>query len=217
MSHPADLLSLPKGPRSKSADNADAPVPPAANQQESINGDNGSSAVNNLTADSAANNTSVTAGASRDQAASSELLTDADGFIDEGSDDELELDLSTEVAATLRSTVVLLIPFILHLEIACVLDALKMLIKRAASMKASAFILPLLRDPALALISTGTNREEWLCTQEGCGKAHGKSLMSAAAHIATAAHMLHLEEAGAATKQSLEKMSLKAIRKEYGV
>ncbi|CAI5480253.1 unnamed protein product [Closterium sp. Yama58-4] len=217
MSHPADFPTLPKGPRTKTADNAAAPTLPAVNQQESVTGDNATSGVNNVMADSAAHKVSDPAGTSHDQAASSALLTDADGFIDEGSDYELELDLSTEVAVTLRSTAVLLIPFILHLEIACVLDALKMLIKRAASLKASAFILPLLRDPALALISTGTNREEWLCKQEGCGKAHGKSFMTSAAHIATAAHMLHLEEAGAATKQSLEKMSLNAIRKEYGV
>ncbi|CAI5488878.1 unnamed protein product [Closterium sp. Naga37s-1] len=86
----------------------------------------------------------------------------------------------------------------------------------AASLPASPLITPILLDPAIVLISTGGNREEWICTQVGCGKAKGKSFMSAADHITTANHLIHLEQLGSATRASLEKASLNVTRKDYG-
>ncbi|CAI5499550.1 unnamed protein product [Closterium sp. Naga37s-1] len=83
----------------------------------------------------------------------------------------------------------------------------------AALLKASSLFLPILRDPAIALVSTGSSREDWICTQMGCGKAKGKSLMAAADHISAAAHLLELAKAGSATKESLDKLNLDVIRK----
>ncbi|CAI5505079.1 unnamed protein product [Closterium sp. Naga37s-1] len=87
----------------------------------------------------------------------------------------------------------------------------------AASLRVNPLTLPIVLDPAVALISTGNLREEWLCTQTGCRKAHGTSLMDAAAHIKLANHLQHLETLGSATKPTLEKASLSAIRKDYGI
>ncbi|CAI5515118.1 unnamed protein product [Closterium sp. Naga37s-1] len=87
----------------------------------------------------------------------------------------------------------------------------------AASLRASPLITPLLLDEAFVLISTGSNREEWLCTLESCGKTHGKSFMAAADHITSASHLLGLEKLGAATRSSLEKLGLHVIRKEYQI
>ncbi|CAI5499380.1 unnamed protein product [Closterium sp. Naga37s-1] len=70
---------------------------------------------------------------------------------------------------------------------------------------------------AFVLISTGSNREEWLCTLESCGKTHGKSFMAAVDHITSASHLLGLEKLGAATRSSLEKLGLHVIRKEYQI
>ncbi|CAI5496988.1 unnamed protein product [Closterium sp. Naga37s-1] len=70
---------------------------------------------------------------------------------------------------------------------------------------------------AIALISTFSSREDWICTHAGCGKAKGKSLMAAADHISVAAHLQQLAKAGSATKQSLDKINLTAIRKECGL
>ncbi|CAI5954603.1 unnamed protein product [Closterium sp. NIES-64] len=85
-----------------------------------------------------------------------------------------------------------------------------------ASLPASPLITPIPLDPAIVLISTGGNREEWICTQVGCGKAKGKSFMSTADHITTANHLIHLEQLGSATCASLEKASLNVTRKDYG-
>ncbi|CAI5945295.1 unnamed protein product [Closterium sp. NIES-64] len=87
----------------------------------------------------------------------------------------------------------------------------------AASLRASPLITPLLLDAAFVLISTGSNREEWLCTLESCGKTHGKFFMAAADHITSASHLLGLEKLGAATRSSLEKLGLHVIRKEYQI
>ncbi|CAI6006065.1 unnamed protein product [Closterium sp. NIES-64] len=86
-----------------------------------------------------------------------------------------------------------------------------------ASLKASSLMLPILHDPAIAFVSTGSSREDWICTQTGCGKAKGKSFMSEADHITVAAHLQQLEKPGSATKASLDRMNLTVIRKDYGV
>ncbi|CAI5978080.1 unnamed protein product [Closterium sp. NIES-64] len=86
-----------------------------------------------------------------------------------------------------------------------------------ASLRVNPLRLPIVLDPAVALISTGNLREEWLCTQTGYRKAHGTFLMDDAAHIKQANHLQHLETLGTATKPTLEKASLSAIRKDYGI
>ncbi|CAI5493877.1 unnamed protein product [Closterium sp. Naga37s-1] len=352
-------MSHPKGLRFKPAANsagsvgvntASDPLLKPANGKKS-GGEEISSPFNKLAGniDSTASGSGLSAQekASTKAIASGSVLTDEDGFLDDDFDDDMVVDLDKEASTMLRSTAILLIPFVLAQEISCIIDAVKMLMKRgwyselsqnvlqtvkfqvlqpayiakvrycrlqasfilesdavwvakkevvyqalngklhklhwqrledavfnrekslnphaievilkgvsasvelsmihdwlalykiaswdrsaflrctclhrvlhpvtAASLSASTIVLPLLRDPALALISTGSCREEWICVQEGCGKAHGKIFMTASEHIATAAHMLHLEKPGAATKQSLERTSLAVIRKEYGV
>ncbi|CAI5515287.1 unnamed protein product [Closterium sp. Naga37s-1] len=92
-----------------------------------------------------------------------------------------------------------------------------MLYRATASLPASPFITPILLDPATVLISMGGNRKEWICTQVGCGKSKGKSFMTAADHITSANHLIHLEQLGSATRASLEKASLDITRKEYGI
>ncbi|CAI5997521.1 unnamed protein product [Closterium sp. NIES-64] len=87
---------------------------------------------------------------------------------------------------------------------------------RPASLPASPLITPVLLDPAMVLVSTGGNREEWLCTQVGCGKAKGKSFMTATEHITSANHLIHLEKLGSATRASLERAGLNVTKKEYG-
>ncbi|CAI7853742.1 unnamed protein product [Closterium sp. NIES-54] len=70
--------------------------------------------------------------------------------------------------------------------------------------------------PAIVLISTGGNREEWICTLVGCGKAKGRSFISAADHITSANHLIHLEQLGSAKRASLDKASLNNT-KDYGI
>ncbi|CAI5501153.1 unnamed protein product [Closterium sp. Naga37s-1] len=89
-------------------------------------------------------------------------------------------------------------------------------LKSTASVKLNQLTLPILRDPAIALISTGGQREEWLCTQMGCKKAHGASFMEALDHVRSANHLSHLEKLGTATRLTLEKASLSVILKDYG-
>ncbi|CAI5486617.1 unnamed protein product [Closterium sp. Naga37s-1] len=52
---------------------------------------------------------------------------------------------------------------------------------------------------------------------ESCGKAHGKTFMATADHVASASPLLGLEKLGVATRASLEKLSLHVIRKDYGI
>ncbi|CAI5503335.1 unnamed protein product [Closterium sp. Naga37s-1] len=75
----------------------------------------------------------------------------------------------------------------------------------------------ILRDPALVLISTGANVEEWLCVQECCERAHGDTFAQAAAHIGSFSHGAALGSAGVATRASKAKLSLQAAKKLYGI
>ncbi|CAI5953995.1 unnamed protein product [Closterium sp. NIES-65] len=93
-------------------------------------------------------------------------------------------------------------------------DKIKGLVAKHTSDK---HLTPLLLDAAFVQISTGSNREEWLCTLNSCGKTHGKSFMSAADHITSASHLLGLEKLGATTLSSLEKLNLHLIRKDYKI
>ncbi|CAI5528277.1 unnamed protein product [Closterium sp. Naga37s-1] len=195
------------------------------------------------------------------------------GFLEDDSDEELEVEVKTEAFNRVRYTAILLIPVALALEIASIITTVRTLMRRvwssmlfdgavesakfqelmpayvaktrysrlqvsllreddimsirakevdyarpnAASLPASPLITPILLDPAMVLISTGGNREEWICTQVGCGKAKGKSFMTAGDHVTSANHLIHLEKLGSATRASLERASLNVTKREYGI
>ncbi|CAI6010189.1 unnamed protein product [Closterium sp. NIES-65] len=81
----------------------------------------------------------------------------------------------------------------------------------AASLRTFALVTPILKDPSIALVSTGSNREEWICTQVCCGKAKGKTFLAAADHIISSTHLLNQEKMGTATKASMDKAALAAL------
>ncbi|CAI5974163.1 unnamed protein product [Closterium sp. NIES-64] len=84
-----------------------------------------------------------------------------------------------------------------------------------ASLRTSALVTPILKDPSIALVSTGSNREEWICTQVCCGKAKGKTFLAAADHIISSTHLLNQEKMGTATKASMDKAALAGLKKDY--
>ncbi|CAI5485844.1 unnamed protein product [Closterium sp. Naga37s-1] len=86
----------------------------------------------------------------------------------------------------------------------------------AASLKLSAASKIIMADPAVSLTSVGGVREEWICVQEECGKAHGNNLEQAVDHVQSQLHCSGLLKAGAATRQSRGKQNLADVRKEYG-
>ncbi|CAI5499481.1 unnamed protein product [Closterium sp. Naga37s-1] len=88
--------------------------------------------------------------------------------------------------------------------------------RAAAFMKLSAALKILLADPAIAFTYTGGVREEWLCSQEDCGKAHGSSFEKAVEHVQSVRHGTGLLKAGAATRLSKGKLNLAQV-KEYGM
>ncbi|CAI5982765.1 unnamed protein product [Closterium sp. NIES-64] len=89
--------------------------------------------------------------------------------------------------------------------------------RAAASMKLSSALKILQADPAMALTSTGGVREEWLCSQEDCGKAHGSSFESAVEHVQSVRHGTGQLKAKAATRLSKGKLNLPQVKKEYGM
>ncbi|CAI5505060.1 unnamed protein product [Closterium sp. Naga37s-1] len=89
--------------------------------------------------------------------------------------------------------------------------------RAAASMKLSSAMKTLLADPAMAFISTGGVREEWLCAQEDCGKAHDTSFEKAVEHVQSVRHGTGLLKAGAATRLSKGKQNLAHVKKEFGL
>ncbi|CAI5518934.1 unnamed protein product [Closterium sp. Naga37s-1] len=228
-----------------------------------------------------------------EKAAMSSLKQQDDDFIDDDSDDELELDITCDLLARIRYTAILLVPFFLQPELGSVILTVRTLLKKvwssalspgaadgakiqilqpafvartkycrlqlsllreddivivrqkvvdyqrltrlllipvilyhiltsrfhvaAASLRTSPLVTPLLQDPAIAFVSTGCNREEWICTQIGCGKAKGKSFMTAADHVAAANHLIQLEKIGTATRVTMDKAVLAPLRKDYGM
>ncbi|CAI5518866.1 unnamed protein product [Closterium sp. Naga37s-1] len=86
-----------------------------------------------------------------------------------------------------------------------------------ASLLSAGVVRKLLRDPALVLISTGANVEEWLCVQECCERAHGDTFAQAAAHISSFSHGAALGTAGVATRATKAKQALQAAKKLYGI
>ncbi|CAI5506670.1 unnamed protein product [Closterium sp. Naga37s-1] len=75
----------------------------------------------------------------------------------------------------------------------------------------------ILKDPALVLVSTAGNREEWVCLLECCEKAKGSSFEQAAHHALSQRHRGGLVKQGAATRVLKDKLSLRVLRKEYGI
>ncbi|CAI7761007.1 unnamed protein product [Closterium sp. NIES-53] len=74
-----------------------------------------------------------------------------------------------------------------------------------------------LPDPALVLVSTAGNREEWVCLLECCEKAKGSSFEQAAHHALSQRHRGGLGKQGAATRVLKDKLNLRVLRKEYGI
>ncbi|CAI5505982.1 unnamed protein product [Closterium sp. Naga37s-1] len=74
----------------------------------------------------------------------------------------------------------------------------------------------IMADPAISLTSVGGVREEWICVQEECGKAHGNNFEQAVEHAQSQRHCSGLLKAGAATRQSRGKQNLADVRKECG-
>ncbi|CAI5490652.1 unnamed protein product [Closterium sp. Naga37s-1] len=74
----------------------------------------------------------------------------------------------------------------------------------------------ILKVPAVVLIPTGGNREEWICVQENCEKANGVSFAQAAEHVISQRHSDGLAS-GLATRLSKAGVNLNAAKKEFGV
>ncbi|CAI5963640.1 unnamed protein product [Closterium sp. NIES-64] len=116
----------------------------------------------------------------------------AEDFLEDDSDEELDIDIAKEDAFRLRFTAILLIPMVLLQEIKAIIAAVRLLMTKVC------------------------NREEWICTQVCCGKAKGKTFMAAADHITSATHLLNLEKLGTATKASMDKSILASLKNDYG-
>ncbi|CAI5533339.1 unnamed protein product [Closterium sp. Naga37s-1] len=74
----------------------------------------------------------------------------------------------------------------------------------------------ILKDPAVVLISTGANHEEWICVQECCEKANGVTFAQAAEHVVSQRHSDGVT-AGFASRASKAGVALQAAKKEFGV
>ncbi|CAI5953130.1 unnamed protein product [Closterium sp. NIES-64] len=77
---------------------------------------------------------------------------------------------------------------------ASMLSSVRPFPRAAASMKLSPALKILLADPAIALVSSGGAREEWVCAQEDCEKAHGSSFEKAVEHVQSIRHVEGGEE-----------------------
>ncbi|CAI5523897.1 unnamed protein product [Closterium sp. Naga37s-1] len=85
----------------------------------------------------------------------------------------------------------------------------------AASLKATASLTRILKDPAVILTSTGGVREEWVCVQTVCEKAQGNRFEQAATHVASARHKGGLKKEGATTRASKNSQKMAAFKKEF--
>ncbi|CAI5528415.1 unnamed protein product [Closterium sp. Naga37s-1] len=103
-------------------------------------------------------------------------------------------------------------PFLSGAAFHCVVDPVT-----AASHAIDARMKKILRDPALTLISTGGSREDWICVQEECGKAHGTSFTQAEGHVKSVQHCTALLKGGAASRASKGKLKVIPVRKEFGM
>ncbi|CAI5982835.1 unnamed protein product [Closterium sp. NIES-64] len=74
----------------------------------------------------------------------------------------------------------------------------------------------ILKDPSLVLISTSGNREEWVCLQDSCDKAHGSSFEQAAHHALSQRHRHGAPKGGESLRLLKGKINLKHLKKDYG-
>ncbi|CAI5473818.1 unnamed protein product, partial [Closterium sp. Yama58-4] len=88
--------------------------------------------------------------------------------------------------------------------------------KNAAATTASDTTKIILKDPSLVLISTSGNREEWVCLQDSCEKAHGSSFEQAAHHALTQRHRHGAPKGGESLRLLKGKINLKHLKKDYG-
>ncbi|CAI5479336.1 unnamed protein product [Closterium sp. Yama58-4] len=89
-------------------------------------------------------------------------------------------------------------------------------IRAAASVHITDLTRLILKDPAVVLILTGANREEWICMQECCEKANGVTFAQAAERVVSQRHSDRVS-AGFASRVSKAGVALQAARKEFGV
>ncbi|CAI5966539.1 unnamed protein product [Closterium sp. NIES-64] len=87
----------------------------------------------------------------------------------------------------------------------------------AAATVASVATKIILKDPTLVLASTAGNREEWVCLLECCEKGKGSSFEQAAHHALSQRHRGGLTKPGVATRALKDKLSLRVLKKEYGL
>ncbi|CAI5493478.1 unnamed protein product [Closterium sp. Naga37s-1] len=87
----------------------------------------------------------------------------------------------------------------------------------AAATTASDTTKIILKDPSLVLISTSGNREEWVCLQDSCEKAHGSSFKQAAHHALSQRHRHGAPKGGESLRLLKGKINLKHLKKDYGV
>ncbi|CAI5489437.1 unnamed protein product [Closterium sp. Naga37s-1] len=125
-----------------------------------------------------------------------------------------------ELAAKLRFPLTLLIPSDYLQEVrhtqATVKELLGIWVNSTATV-ATATTKIVLKDPALVLVSTASNREEWVCLLECCKKRKGASFEQAAYHVLSQRHRGVLVKQGAATRVLKANLSLRVLRKEYGI
>ncbi|CAI5521823.1 unnamed protein product [Closterium sp. Naga37s-1] len=95
-------------------------------------------------------------------------------------------------------------------------DKVKGLVKQHEGDKITDLTRLVLKDPAVVLISTGGNREEWICVQECCEKAAGVSFAQAAEHVVSQRHSDGLVS-GSVSRSSKAGVNLVTAKKEFGV
>ncbi|CAI5501073.1 unnamed protein product [Closterium sp. Naga37s-1] len=148
-----------------------------------------------------------------------------DGDLSDDPDECQYPEVLNEIAAQAGFAITLLIPFAWNKEVPRTINTVRHLLlvwgkhlwsqqrtpkltsvspppQAAASLKLSAAAKIIIADPAISLSSVGGVREEWICVQEECGKAHGNNFEQAVEHVQSQRHCTGLLKAGAATQQS---------------
>ncbi|CAI5493481.1 unnamed protein product [Closterium sp. Naga37s-1] len=147
-----------------------------------------------------------------------------DGLIAHDPNEGFEDKAKEELAAKLRFPLTLLIPSDRLQEVRRTQATIKELLgttwgnqltENAA--KTTTFQEIVLKDPALVLVSTSSNREEWVCLLESCEKGKGTSFEQAAHHALSQRHLGGLAKQGAATRALKANLSLRVLRKEYEI